>query len=287
MRDHLIEEGSLMLLKGGFTVKRITGCFDVIARKGIQVFLAKFLEDANSIAEDAASEMRKISSFLGASTLIIAEKVGSRLEDNIVYTRFGIQTISLETLRQCIARHNPIARSTKAGISALVNGEKLREARAELGYSLAELSGILRVSRSMIARYEKDFSEISISRAMKLYDLFGEKVFDSVDVLGTHHSPVSNPASNISRKYVALGFSAADTRKAPFDIIAKKGNEIILTEVGDVVSEQLQELTKLLDAEELIIFRRKKPKNLPALTTDEFFEFGSSEELIKFVKEFS
>ena len=276
-----------MLLKGGFMVKRITGCFDIIARKGSQILLAKFLEDANSVTEDAASEMRKISSYLGASTLIIAEKVGSLLEDDVVYTRFGIQTINLDTLKDCMAQHNPIARSSKAGISAMVNGEKLREARTAQGYSAAELSRVLRVSRSMVAKYEKDFSEISISRATKLYDIFGEKVFDSIDVLGMRHAPVSNPESNISRKYVTLGFSAADTKKAPFDIIAKKGNEIILTEVGDIVSEQLQALTKLLDADELIIFKRNKPRNRPALTKGEFLEFGSSDELIKFVKEFS
>jgi hypothetical protein len=42
----------------------------------------------------------------------------------------------------------------------------------------------------------------------------------------------------------------------------------------------------LLDAERLTIYKKKKPKDIPALTKKEFMEFEKASELIKFLKEF-
>jgi len=96
----------------------------------------------------------------------------------------------------------------------------------------------------------------------------------------------SEPKSEFSFKYVDLGFSAADINKAPFDIISKKDDEIILTKVGDKANPQLQSLSELLEADNLVIFRKKKPKDIPAITKKEFLEFEKSQELIKFLKGF-
>ena len=83
-----------------------------------------------------------------------------------------------------------------------------------------------------------------------------------------------------------MGFEAADTRKTPFDIIAKKGSDLILTEIGDKTKPDFSTLSRLLDADNLVIFRKKRPKNIPAVTKKEFLEFQKSNELIKFLKQF-
>ena len=62
--------------------------------------------------------------------------------------------------------------------------------------------------------------------------------------------------------------------------------EIILTEVSDKVNPNMQPLSKLLDADNLVIFRKKKPKNIPSMTKKEFMEFEEANELVKFLKEF-
>ena len=76
-----------------------------------------------------------------------------------------------------------------------------------------------------------------------------------------------------------------DTKKVPFDVMAKKEKELILTKVGDDVG-QLKSLSKLIDADKLVIFKKKKPKDVPALTKEEFMEFEKAKELVKFLKEF-
>ena len=42
----------------------------------------------------------------------------------------------------------------------------------------------------------------------------------------------------------------------------------------------------MIDADELVIFKKKKPKNIAAVTKEEFLEFEKADELIKFLKEF-
>ena len=287
MKQTLLDKANAFLLKKGFTIKNLTRtCFDVLARKNGQILLIKVLEDANSISRQCTEEMGAIASYINASPLIISEKAGSRLEDNIVYSRFSIYTLNISTFFSCINNRFPFIRRSQAGLTASVAGEKLREKREEQGYSLNALSKKIGVTSRMVIRYESENSEVTINRAMKLYDLFGHHVFSEVNVFAKHEHPQSRFETEVSKKYVELGFDATETKKTPFDIIARKGDDIILTEVSDVVNPQMESLSKLLDADNLVIFNRKKPKNIPSMTKDEFMDFEKSNELVRFLKEF-
>src|SRR3989338_3556752 len=98
MKQNLLDKLNIFLLKRGFTIKNLTRtCFDILARRNEQILLIKALEDANSITRQYTEEMISVASYIGASPLIVADKAGSRLEGNIVYTRFGIYTLNFAT----------------------------------------------------------------------------------------------------------------------------------------------------------------------------------------------
>src|SRR3989338_1874790 len=98
MKQTLLDKVNIFLLKKGFTIKNLTRtCFDVLARRNGQILLVKVLEDANSISRQYTEEMIAVASYINASPLIIAEKAGSRLENNIVYSRFDIYTLNFST----------------------------------------------------------------------------------------------------------------------------------------------------------------------------------------------
>ncbi|MBI2658021.1 helix-turn-helix domain-containing protein [Candidatus Woesearchaeota archaeon] len=287
MKDDLLDKASIFLLKKGFTIKNLTRtCFDVLARKGTQILLIKILEDANSVSRQYTEEMIAVASYINASPLIIAEKAGNRLDDNIVYSRFDIYTLNFSTFLSCINNKFPFIRRSKAGLTASVVGKKLKEKREELGYSLNALSKKIGVTSRMIMKYENENSEVTINRAMKIYDLFGYQVFNSVDVFSQRSNPESKFETEVSKKYVELGFDATETKKTPFDIIARKDDDIILTEVSDKVNPQMESLSRLLDADNLVIFRKKKPKNIPSMTKKDFMDFDKANELVRFLKEF-
>ena len=268
----------------GYTIKNLNSCFDIIARKNTNILLLKIVNDANSLYKESIEEMEKISSYVNASPIIIAEKSGFILEDNVVYSRYGINTLNSKTFFNVLIKKFPFIKSDKGGIKIEIIGNKLKEKREQHDLSLNSLAEKLGVSARMISKYEQEISEISLKRALKLYELLGD-VFKSVDLF-SRKEIIETHFSDISRKYHNLGFESLETTKSPFDVIARREKEIILTNVGDKVEKDLVSFAKLIDSENLIIFERKKPKDIPSITKEEFLEFEKAQELIKFLKEF-
>lgn len=287
MKSGLIDKLGIFLLKDGFTVKSLTRtCFDLLARKQDRILLIKVLEDANAISKEYADEMGVVSSYIGAVPVIIAEKASTKLENNVLYTRFSLYTLNFTTFVNSIKNRFPFVKRTQAGFTVSIAGNKLRKVREEKGYSLNSLSRKVGVTSRMIDKYEKGGSEITISKAMKIYDIFGHHVFNEIDIFSQNKEIESRYKSDFSKKYIDLGFEASDTKKSPFDIISKKGDELILTKVGDKEKPDFPSLSKLLDADNLVIFKKKKPKGIPAVSKEEFLEFERANELIRFLKEF-
>ena len=183
MKPTLLEKVCIYLLKKGYTIKSLTRtCFDILARKETQILLIKILEDANSVSEEYTQEMQKISSYINGSVIIIAEKAGSKLEDNIVYSRFGIYTLNYNTFCSCVDNRFTFVKRDHAGLTARVIGNKLKQIREEECFSLASLSKRVGVSRRMIQKYEKGEADIGVNKALKLYDVFGGRIFDKIDI---------------------------------------------------------------------------------------------------------
>jgi len=287
MKPSLIEKISIYLLKKGFTIKILKRtCFDIVARRETQILLIKILEDANSISKEYADQMLNISSYINGSSLIVAEKAGQKLQDNVVYMRFNIYTLNLNSFKGCIENKFPFIVKTQAGLTAHILGNKLREIRESEGLSLSEIARKVGVSKRMVQKYESGQSEVTVNKALRIYDIFGHKVFNKIDVFSEVKGQTQDKKSDITKKYSDLGFRASETKKVPFDVVAKKEKEIILTEIGDKTRPELKSLSRLIDADRLAIFNKKKPKDMPALTKEEFLEFEKAKELIKFLKEF-
>lgn len=287
MKKNLMEETSLTLLREGFTIKNVKGCFDLLARKEERIILIKVIEDANSLNQESINEMKKVASYVDAIPLLVTEKSGNKLQDNIVYSRFGVFTINRVTFQNALQQKLPFIKSGKAGLIASVDGKKLRQKREEEEMSLKELSRNLGVSKRMITNYENYNSDIAIRKAWKLYDLFGTEVFRHIDIFSEMEKIVYNCVSDVGKKYSELGFNAVETKRNIFDIIAKKEKELILTTVGDNFNKELSSLSRLLDAESLIVFERKKPQiEIPKIAKEEFLELENEKELIKRIKEF-
>jgi putative transcriptional regulator len=294
MKKSLLEEIGIMLLRKGFTVKSLTRtCFDLIGRKGSQVLLIKVLEDANSISEDYAQSMKNLSSYIDASPIIVAEKAGPPLEDGVVYSRFGVYTFNYATFQNCLENSFPIIISTKAGFAASIIGSQLRDVREERGYSLGAVSRRVGVSKRMVSKYESNDAAVSLRSAVALNKLLGSSIFRKVNVFAVAKETANANPSVIARKYDALGFKAADTRKVPFDVVAKMEKELILTDVsgkGEKPSIQLESMKQLLGADALVIYDKgfdlNNRKKLPFIQKRDFLSMKSAKELIDFLKEF-
>jgi len=285
MKKNLIDETSLMLLKEGFTVKNVRSCFDLFARKEEKIMLIKLIQDANSLKQESIEEMKRIAGCIDATPLIITEKSGNELEDNVVYSRFGAYTLNKITFRNSLKQKLPFVKSGRAGLTVNVHGKNLRNIREDYEMSLNDVSRKIGVSKRMIINYENSNSEMDVRKAWKLYDLFGKEVFNKIDIFSHMEDILYRCASDVGKKYFELGFNAVETRRSVFDIIAKKEKDLILTSVGDKFNKELSSLSRLLDAESLIVFERKKPKlEIPKIAKEEFLELETEKELIEIIK---
>ncbi len=289
MKNELLDKVAMALLRKGFTVKILPRrWFDIVARRESTILIIKVLSDANSISQDLADEMKKIGSFISGSPLIVAEHAGEMLEDNVVYSRFGIYTISLATFSSCINDNLPFIIKRNSGMTVYVSGEKLSECIDESRYSLTDISRRMGVSKQMVVRYKADKSEVSLKKAEALHQIFGGAIFEKVNIFYVRNDSSVSVKSSLAKKFEELGFSAADTKKAPFDIIAKGNSKIILAEVGDTPKPDLSSITKLIDASNLIIFDNKRPKErtMPNISRESFLDIDTAHELVKFLREF-
>ncbi len=289
MKNELLDKVAVALLKKGFTVKVLPRkWFDIVARRESSILIIKVLSDANSISQELADEMKKIGFFISGSPLIIAERAGELLQDGVVYSRFGVYTISPETFLECISERLPFVIKRNSGMTVYVSGEKLSSSIESSRYSLTDISRRIGVSKQMIVRYKVDKSEVSLKKAEALHRMFGEAIFEKVNVFLVNGKIGKSQKSGIAKKFEELGFSAVDTKKAPFDVIAKGSAKIILAEVGDVAKPDLSSITKLIDADNLIIFDKKKPKDssIPKISRESFLDLETAHELVKFLREF-
>ncbi len=286
MKESLQDKVSISLLKAGYSIKQMKGCCDVIARKNETILLVKVLEDTNSMTKEHAEEMKKIASMIQASPLIIAEKGGHTLEDNVVYARLGMHAINLPTLLNALHQHIPFIKSNRSGLTVEIKGKTLQQKREEENISLHALSRKMGVSSRMIVKYENESAEISFERALKVYELFGADVFTPINLFSfPTDTMIYTVSSDVGKKFNGMGFSTLETRKLPIDLIAKKESELIITGIGDHVPLDIMNISTLIDADKLIIFNKKKPKEQPAISKEEFFDLKDAHELIKFLRE--
>ena len=283
MKNKIIDEASVFLLRKGFLVKALNYCFDILARKGSEILLIKVLEDANALNKEYINEMENISGFINAKPIIIAEKSGEKLEDNVVYSRFNVNTLNFFTFKNAMNDKALFVRSKRAGLTVEIDTSQLKNILNEEEISMNSLAKRIGVSVQMIKRYETGKAEVSIDKAAKFYDVFGSKVFKRVEIFANAKIE-NNTKSEFYMKYKNLGFNAAETMKVPFDIIARKENEVILTKIGDKVDKNLDAVSKLIEADDLVIFNKKKPKDIPSLKKDEFLELKKAKELLKIIK---
>ncbi len=189
-------------------------------------------------------------------------------------------------MQNALKQKLPFVKSGKAGLIVGLDGERLRQRRKKEGMSLQDFSRKIGVSKRMVINYENYNSDIAIQKAWKLYDLFGTEIFSQIDIFSEMDKIIYSCASDVGKKYSQLGFNAVETKRSIFDIIAKKEKELILTTVGDSFNKELNSLSRVLDAESLIIFERRKPKvEIPKIAKEEFLELENEKELIKLIRE--
>ena len=186
-RIDLVKSIRETLGKAGFYVSdlysiRLTG-FDLVARRDNSLLIIKVLTNIDALSEDVAEELKTLSTLLDGCPLLIGEKNGAGiLEEGVVYFRFGVNTITLNTLRNHLLEGMPIkAYAAPGGLYVTLDEERLRVLRQEKGISLGSFARFVRVSRKTAQFYEQGMNA-RIEVAERVEELLESTVTVPIDI---------------------------------------------------------------------------------------------------------
>jgi putative transcriptional regulator len=218
--------------------------FDLAARKGNQFLFLKILSNIDGLNEQTALEVRRLAKHLLASPILVGEKTRDQyLERGAVYFRYGIPTLSLFTLADCLLDEAlPLVYAAHGGLYVRIDGTRMRQLRLERGISLGALASELGVSRRTISKYEVEDMDTSVDVALKLEEIFEQELIQPVDPF--HHETVEEDkgpvTDTILRLLLEIGFDVVPTGQAPFNAITRLGDLVVLTGVSKFSQSMLK-----------------------------------------------
>ena len=242
-RTVLVKNIRDILGKAGFYVSdfhsiRLSG-FDIVARRDNTLLIIKVLTNIDSFSEDVAHEIQTLASLLRAHPLLIGEKTGfSPLEDDVVYFRFGIHTITPDTLKNHLFEGMPIkAFAAPGGLYANLDEEKIQALRHKQGISLGFFARTVRVSRKTAQLYEQGMNA-RIEIASRIEEILEDTVTVPIDILQPQTGKITGDKAPLQRKnpleafqrdifsiLERVGYKIIPMEKCPFEAVSNRNRQ--------------------------------------------------------------
>ncbi|WP_405279847.1 transcriptional regulator [Methanobrevibacter sp.] len=305
-RSQLLHNIEKLLKSQGYKTSDIydQGSFDIVARKKLLILLLKTFQNIDSINETNAHEMKQLANIFLASPIIIGERSRNGfLEEGVIYERYDIPTIGIETLKNMILYNEyPEILADRGGYFVKIDGNVIKQYREEYSLSLKDLADLAHVSRATMYKYENEIVRANTETAMILEEILNTKVTLDIDLLKQPQKEdieFSNVDDTLDLS--KLGYGVVSTNKSPFDAVAKmktsEKQSPLMANVEKNRTEKtlkrmavpLKDLSVVTTSEPVFIINNEKIKEsigtIPVIKSWELKEFENSKELLKMIKE--
>jgi putative transcriptional regulator len=317
-RDHVLVEINDLLSNHGFETSNIydRSCFDMVARKELELLLLKILINVDGFTGNQAEEIKKVADIFLASPLVVGIKSKNEyLEEDVVYERHGIPVIAKETLKNMVVDGvYPEIFADRGGYYVQMDGEVIKQVREAQNISRQDLANKAHVSRETIYKYERGMVRAFPETAMMLESILNMKITLSVNLLnvpeyekGKTDNSNNPPLANENQPNLAkLGFGVISTNRTPFDALAKqefrkklkKKNDVtVITNMEKNRNQQalkkmalnVKDLSGITEAEAVFLLEGKKSlkciEGIPVVHNWEIKEMKNSKEFLSVVRE--
>ncbi len=250
-RLELVKEVREILSNAGFYVSDLYSVrpvgFDLVARRDNSLLIIKVLTNINALSEEVANELKLLSKLLNGYTLLIGERGGtSFLEKDVVYDRFGIQTISADTLESYLLDGNPLkVYAAPGGFYVNIDREKLIKLRKKQNISIGSFARSVKVSRRTVRMYEEGMNA-RVEFARRIEDLLKESVTLDINLFNRdkgqsiNEKNISTSTKKPNEKFMNLqkeifsflkqvGYEIIPMDRCPFDAVSKDKDKVLLT----------------------------------------------------------
>jgi putative transcriptional regulator len=245
-RNELLEEVRDTLTNAGFYVSELYSMrpigFDLVARRDNSLLIIKVLTNIDAMTEDVANELRTLSVLLKGCPLLIGKKTGVKtLEEDVVYDRFEIQAINIETLKNHLLEGIPLeVYAAPGGLYVNLDRNKIKNFRKEQNISIGDFARSLKVTRRTVQKYEEGMNA-SVEVAYRIEDVLGTDIVKPIDLL---NKPVkiqkikpstveSEGFKNFQKEIFTIlekvGYKVIPLERAPFEAVSQDKKKILLT----------------------------------------------------------
>jgi putative transcriptional regulator len=310
-RDRLIEEVRAILAKTGFFASDRPGSgsrgltFDVVARRDETLLLIKVLQNIDAFARGPADELKMLATVLEGAPLLVGERSGGGpLEEGVIYSRFGVPILSLDTFRDFFVEGvPPFIFSAPGGLYVRLDDGALRRLREERNISLGALAEVAGVSRRTIQMYLEGMSA-TVDVALRLEDFLGEPLVLAVDPFSYSRDVESLLSSfedlvgfekAVFGRLRELGYDVLPTVRCPFDAFTQDRQVLLLTGIGQR-GERIEEkarmvanLSRIVEQEAVLFLERRSVKvnirGAPVIGRDELRRIRDRDEILELIHE--
>jgi len=314
MRRALLEKISALLKKNGFFVSTFfdsNSCFDIIAKKNDSgTVIVKALENIDAIRPGQASELERLAETFACSALIVGEKTKAfALQDNTVYSRYGIYAVNFCTLENFFSGKIPSINYFKGKEIVELDPEQLRKRRLESHLSYASLADSLGTTIETLYRYEQG-NKASLEMAKRLEDFFGQGFVREIDFFERREKSghevqekteaqkpkTGGEKNDIAERLQSLGADVSVFRHATFHEAAFGGKERLVISEAHSKREifrkapALEKTGSALAAHSVIFVDNPKDRKLhgfetPLIEREEIASISKFRDIIRLVKE--
>lgn len=288
--------------------------FDVAARKGEIILLCKVLFNIDGLNEETAREMKYLAEYLGGSAIVVGAKTRDQmLEDSVVYMRYDILALNVQTLYDYFIENvPPLVSAAPGGLYVSIEGNLLKKARMDQSMSLGSLATMIGVSRRTISKYEEEGMDASIDVVLQLEDIFGVELAKPINILKSCGSrkprkkvePETKdqekacpllPEDLILNTISMLGYDVLPTAQAPFKAISRDKSSVILTGVSEFNTTVIKRahlmssISYVTETQSVFIInghsKIKSVENTVLIEKKELDRISDSQELLDFMEE--
>ena len=134
-----------------------------------------------------------------------------------MYFRFGVQAITIETLKNNLLEGIPIhVFAGPGGLYVKLDQERLKKTRVEQNISLGTFARHVNISRRTVQMYEEDGMNARIDVAIKIEELLQSAIATPIDILKKLESN-----KKISSEFAQNSYDIKDFQKEIFSLLQK------------------------------------------------------------------
>jgi len=311
-KELLINQVVSILSKAGFIISDRCDIrprsFDLAVRRDDLLLLIKVLFNIDGLNEETANEMLFLSKHLNGNSIVIGEKTRDHLlEAGVVYLRYGVPAVDINTLNDYFTENiPPLVYAEHGGLYVNIDGKILKEDRISKNISLGSLASSLGVSRRTISKYEDGEMAASVDVALKLEErlergfAIAVNLFEKRDPNNQKTEHIEGGSLNILTVLKDMGFDVLPTSQAPFDAVSistgrKDENSKILTGVGEFTTTMIKKAHLMSSISEvaltqslLIVHGASKTRNIErtvVVEDKELKKYSDKEDLMNLIQE--